>query len=100
MLFCGSCCARWIGWWPDLFACVGEEADGRRGQLAVAAGSLLAVDGLDVAGWIGLWPWASMGWAMVAGPMEKPDDGDAVGGKEGWMDGREMAAMIVLDWGG
>ncbi|KAL5998920.1 hypothetical protein ACLOJK_009868 [Asimina triloba] len=52
--------------------------------LAVAAGSLLAVDGLDVAGWIGLWPWASMGWAMVAGPMEKPDDGD--GADRCWTD--------------
>ncbi|KAL5980209.1 hypothetical protein ACLOJK_036676 [Asimina triloba] len=36
----------------------------------------LTVDGLDVAGWIGLWPWASMSWAMVASPMEKSDDGD------------------------
>ncbi|KAL6002466.1 hypothetical protein ACLOJK_034398 [Asimina triloba] len=61
---------------------IGGEIGRGRG----AAALMLAVNGLDVAGCIGLWPWASMGWAMVAGPMEKLDDGGAAAGAGGrWL---------------
>ncbi|KAL6001060.1 hypothetical protein ACLOJK_006787 [Asimina triloba] len=56
----------WICWQGRSMGAVreGRALDGMSCIRSVGAGFVV---GDEAASWIGLWPWASMGWAMVAG---------------------------------